>query len=692
MNEQVRPEDAEHAEVPTGASEDPREQDEQDGQDPEAPDQDAAGPAADGRRRRVVPWVRLGVAALVGGALVAASSLDGAGLRVKATGDRGSEVVGASDPMTYLEASFIACPGPDRSGEVPAGLTILASAAAAPAEVFHTPPVDGDQALDLDADPDTGLDVDPGTGLDADPAGEGVQDEEPAAADDPSQGEASPSSGHVQLRLTGEGGPESEEGDPGSEQDFRDGQINSVPVERSEAVLIEGTGPAAPGLVGGQVVLDRQPGGRGLTLTPCTQAVETAWLTGGGAEPGRSETLVLTNPSADPVTVTLDVWGSDGPVPTTGATGLVVPGHGRSVHALDAIAPGADAPVVRVSTTGGPVVAHLGELYRDGTTARGIDTSTALAAPDTDLVVPALPVGELGDGAVRRTTLRIVAPGDQEAVVDVRALTETGAASLNSVTRVPAGQVVEVILDDLPAGAVALRLRSDEPVTAAARLEIEPSSEPLEPSVDEASSTAAPGDEASSTAASGDAVSGTAAPGDAASSTAAPGDEASSTAGPEDDDGMQDQREPILHPAGDLAWVGATAVSTTPLGMAVPQLAGPPADDDTDTGSHHLEDLVVELAITAVDATRARVIMLDAEGAVHSLDLSLGNDTTYLLHVQQSMRAVWVRPTDPDTPGLAASLHMSAPDADPVGPYVAATTLPTVPWQRDVTRVRVLVP
>src|SRR5690606_10099915 len=136
--------------------------------------------------------------------------------------------------------------------------------------------------------------------------------------------------------------------------------------------------------------------------------------------------------------------------------------------------------------------------------------------------------------------------------------------------------------------ASALRLRADAPVTAGALLEVAPSSD--EPIVVEEGGRASDPEETRSTAGPDDAAS-TAGPAseqatsgpDGAASTAGP-DGAASTAGPDGDEAGR-QVEPVLHPAGESAWVAAVPLSTIPVGMALPDLADLPRLPDLPDGS-----------------------------------------------------------------------------------------------------------
>lgn len=445
---------------------------------------------------------------------------------------------------------------------------------------------------------------------------------------------------------------------------------------------------AAPGLVAAQLVAAPDPGSRGMAFTPCQEPAETQHLVGGGPGAGRVERVVVTNPGADPVRVALEVSGVDGPAEVDGGRGLVVPPRGRTTYLLDALAPDVKSPVVTVVAEGGPVGAHLVERASQGTVDLGVEVVPAAAEPARDLVLPALP-GPVGEGGERSVTVRLFAPED-EAVVELRALTTEGARVPSSpVVRVPAGATVDVGLADLADDVHALLLRSDAPVTAAARLTLAPASD--EPVVveDDAASTATPGDDAASTAAVPDGTGATAAPGDAATAATAGPDGAATTAGPDSTastagpdragatatpGGGTPSGPRVVRPAGEAAWVTAVALTDAPVGTALPDLG-----DRSPT---------VSLAVSAVDATGARILWMDAAGEVRTEDLDLANDTTQVVEVPTGTTAVWVSPTG--AAGVVAALHLT--DADPVGPYLAAGTLPPVPWTVPVLEVRPVVP
>lgn len=244
---------------------------------------------------------------------------------------------------------------------------------------------------------------------------------------------------------------------------------------------------------------------------------------------------------------------------------------------------------------------------------------------------------------------------------------------------------------------------TDEPIV------VEQEDRPPDP--EEARTTAGP-DAAASTAGPDDAGD-TAGP-DAAARTAGPDGEqatsgpggAASTAGPDGEEADR-QVEPVLHPAGESAWVAAVPLSTIPVGMALPDLADLPrlpdlpdvsaeggSGEDGPEGQEGAReqdtdlDPAVTVAVSAVDATTASVLWLDDDGEVNREELTLSNDTTQVLRAPAGAIAFWVLPTGDG--GVAAAVHLRGQDA--VGPYLSAASVQAVPWTRQVPMVVPVLP
>lgn len=241
-------------------------------------------------------------------------------------------------------------------------------------------------------------------------------------------------------------------------------------IEDAAAARVTADGALAAGATGAQWHLSRAEQRRGLTAAPCLPATTESWLLAGGDEPGRVERIVLVNPGANPVTVRIQVFGGEGELPAPGGQGIVVPPAGRHVLLLDALAAGEGSPAIRVTSTGGPVVAAMGDRWLEGTLDRGLELTVPAAAPARHLVVPAVPMPNKAHESSAQ--LRVVVPGANDAIVQVRALTQDGPARVaHDVTVVSGGSVADIDLSDLPSGTQALQVTSDVPVTAAAKVE-----------------------------------------------------------------------------------------------------------------------------------------------------------------------------------------------------------------------------
>ncbi|QGN56681.1 DUF5719 family protein [Nostocoides sp. HKS02] len=241
------------------------------------------------------------------------------------------------------------------------------------------------------------------------------------------------------------------------------GKVVATGLTSATGVLVAGTQSLAPGLAATQSSLVTSGDQRALTSTPCTRPGADLWLLAGGSAPGRQERLVLTNPGGNPVTVDVTLHGADGPVQSAIGKGLVVPAHGRTAFLLDSISATLSSPAVHVVTQGGVVGAAVNDSWLNGTLAAGADDASPAAAPSRDQVIPNV---EVNGPAV----LRVVVPGDGEAVVQARVLTAQGPRALPSggVTRVAGGTVHDIDISALPAGASALQVRADVPVVACA--------------------------------------------------------------------------------------------------------------------------------------------------------------------------------------------------------------------------------
>ncbi|MGZ4625426.1 MAG: DUF5719 family protein, partial [Kineosporiaceae bacterium] len=214
-----------------------------------------------------------------------------------------------------------------------------------------------------------------------------------------------------------------------------------------QPLRLEAPGAGVTPLAAVQTTLARNGDLRGLVAAPCPAAAADAWLVGGGTALGRRCRLLLANPTAAPAVVDVLVAGPSGAVDAPSARGLVVaPGQVRALQ-LDALTPGLARLAVHVVARRGRVAPLLHDSSLQGTTPAGVDDVTVAAPAARHLTVPALVVpAAVAGGAASTVTVRVVAPGVDDAVVHLRLVGPAGDVDLpgDGVVTVPAGGVADV--------------------------------------------------------------------------------------------------------------------------------------------------------------------------------------------------------------------------------------------------------
>jgi hypothetical protein len=192
--------------------------------------------------------------------------------------------------------------------------------------------------------------------------------------------------------------------------------------------------------------------------------------------------VLLSNPSEVDATVDLSIYTETGVVSAPGAASILVPAGSQKVVPLAGLAPSAAAPVVRVRTTGGEVVASMQQSYEVGIQPRGAELAGATGAPSRQQVIPgvtlnsmaAIEAAQSAEGVgVDYPVVRLLVPGDTDAQVTIGAVGEAGTAAGDSyATTVKAGTVAEVPLQRLKDGTYTITVNSSVPVVAAARTSV----------------------------------------------------------------------------------------------------------------------------------------------------------------------------------------------------------------------------
>ncbi len=243
------------------------------------------------------------------------------------------------------------------------------------------------------------------------------------------------------------------------------------------AIAAEPGGVDAGMLAGAQSQTVESENLSGFTAAACGEAVAESWLVAGSTSLGRSGLVLLSNPSAVAATVDVRVIGETGAVEAPSALGIIVPPGTQRVLSLAGLAPNLTSPVVHVTATGGGIAASLEHSVVVGLAPAGIELTGATAAPSTRQVIPGFLVQQSGgveatedhaDGD-EHPAVRLLAPGDATAEVSIGVVPESGSGGTTIEATLQPGQVVDVPLGVLDAGAYTIRIESDAPVVAAAR-------------------------------------------------------------------------------------------------------------------------------------------------------------------------------------------------------------------------------
>jgi hypothetical protein len=247
--------------------------------------------------------------------------------------------------------------------------------------------------------------------------------------------------------------------------------VEKITTEDPHGYAVRATGPLAPGLAAEQLMLASGPDFRGLVSGRCVAPARNFWFVGGSGEVGRRGRLVLSNPTAVPAVVDVSVWDESGPVDAPATEDIAIPARSQHLLLLDALAPTAERVGVRVSASQGRISASLEVRENDKLDPHGVTFIPAAAEPATEVVVAGVP--KHGD-----RTLRILAPGESDAIVALRLFGPDGPFSPvgQDVVTVPAGTVAEIPVGEAAGKvAVTVELVSDVPVTASVRVQDDPS-------------------------------------------------------------------------------------------------------------------------------------------------------------------------------------------------------------------------
>ena len=233
----------------------------------------------------------------------------------------------------------------------------------------------------------------------------------------------------------------------------------------------------APLLAGNQVEQIATEALSGLAAAACTDPGNDLWLVGGSTEIGRTTLVTLSNPTDVTATVTLEVFSEKGYIDSVTSEGIIVlPGEQRIIS-LAGYAPDVIAPVVRVMSNGGQVLANLQQSVTRTLAPSGVEWVAPGSGLATQQIIPGVFVAgqaehdrsEVGNVVSDlEPAIRVVVPGEKDSKVTVKLLSSTG-KTVEYSANLKAKKVVQLPLAGIADGTYTVIITGQEPLVAGIR-------------------------------------------------------------------------------------------------------------------------------------------------------------------------------------------------------------------------------
>lgn len=254
--------------------------------------------------------------------------------------------------------------------------------------------------------------------------------------------------------------------------------LDSASIANQKLLIGDGQGSKNFNAVQWQSVDTTQ--GFGLAAANCQPGSGDAWLVAGDGSVGREALILLANPTSVDATVTLQIFGTNGPIAGSGQSGISAPAGKLTVLPISAFAPKASTFAIHVTSRGAALGIWLQQKTVRGLAPGGIDLIGPAANPAKDVFIPGIflrgvsAIAKKADGtsdfADTKAILRVTAPGTKQATftAQIQGSDDKSVGTVISQT-VPAGTTRDFELSDLTDGNYTVTINSDQPVSAAVR-------------------------------------------------------------------------------------------------------------------------------------------------------------------------------------------------------------------------------
>ena len=200
----------------------------------------------------------------------------------------------------------------------------------------------------------------------------------------------------------------------------------------------------------------------------CTAPAAEQWFVGGTSDISSKGVIYLVNSGLSSSIADIYTWSEKG---EQALKTLTLKANSRAAVKLDSLAPGDSSIVVKVVTRSGRVNSFLIDERVKGLQKLGGDSVNAIPAPSRKFVITGIPQ-QLVKNKVPSHYLRLFVPGVADANFTLELLSSDGRFIPTGYNerKLASGKVLELRLEpEVPKGAFAIKLTSDQPMVAAIR-------------------------------------------------------------------------------------------------------------------------------------------------------------------------------------------------------------------------------
>ena len=200
----------------------------------------------------------------------------------------------------------------------------------------------------------------------------------------------------------------------------------------------------------------------------CTAPATSQWFVGGTSDVSSKGVVYLVNSGLSVSIVDIFTWSENG---EQSVKTISVKANSSSAVKLDSLAPGDSSIVVKVVARSGRVNSYLVDERVKGLQKLGGDSVNAISAPSKKFVITGIPQ-QLVKKKAPTHYLRIFVPGIADANFTLELISSNGRFIPTGYNerKLASGKVVELKLKpEVPKGAFAIKLTSDQPIVAAIR-------------------------------------------------------------------------------------------------------------------------------------------------------------------------------------------------------------------------------